>query len=96
MGGVFPAQLDEHREARVALHECGHVRVVGPREQIAFPMAWNGTVFDFGGTLSDGNRIDDLSRQPAWRGASFRIAHASPCPKMPHQLFLEHTTGLDK
>jgi len=45
-------------------------------------MAWNGTVLDFGGTFADGNRIDELSRQPAWRGATFRIAHAPPGPRL--------------
>src|SRR4030095_9978722 len=65
-----------------------------PREQVAFPMAWNGTVLDFGRTFADGNRIDDLSRQPAWRGATFRIAHTPPCPKMPDQLFLENAARL--
>ena len=69
---------------------------VGTREQVAFPMAWNGAVLDFGRTFADGNRIDDLSRQPAWRGAAFPIAHAPPCPKMSEQLFLEHAAGLDK
>src|SRR6516162_3124601 len=59
-------------------------------------MAGNGAIFDFGGTFTDGNRIDNLSRRPAWLTAAFRIAHASPGPKMPHQFFLEHPTGLDK
>src|SRR6266436_828426 len=93
---LLRAQRGAYREARMALDERSHVRVVGPREQVAFPMAWNGTVLDFGGTFADGDRIDDLSRQPAWRSATFRIAHAPPCPKMPDQLFLEHAAGLDK
>jgi len=59
-------------------------------------MAWNRAVLDLGGTFADGDRIDDLSRQPAGCGATFRIAHAPPRPKMPEQLFLEHATGLDK
>jgi hypothetical protein len=58
-------------------------------------MAWNATLLDFSGTLSDGNRIDDLSRRPAW-GATFRIAHTPPCPKMSDQLFFEHSASLNK
>ena len=80
----------------MTLDERRHVGVVGTREQVAFPMAWNGAVLDFGRTFADGNRIDDLSRQPAWHGAAFPIAHAPPCPKMSEQLFLEHAAGLDK
>jgi hypothetical protein len=80
----------------MALDQRSHVRVVGPREQVAFPMAWNGALLDFGRTFADGNRIDDLSRQPAWRGATFRIAHAPPRPKMPDQLFLEYPACLHK
>ena len=34
-------------------------------------MAWNGTVLDFGRKFADGNRIDDLSRQPAARRHGF-------------------------
>src|SRR3981081_1510721 len=59
-------------------------------------MAGNGGVLDFGRTFADGNRINDLSRQPAWRGATFPIAHAPPCPKMSEQLFLEPAAGLAK
>src|SRR2546425_10676629 len=95
-GGLLSWELDQHREARMALDERSHVRVVGARQQVAFPMPGNGAVLDFGRTFSDRNRIDDLSRQPAWRGAAFRIAHAPPGPQMPDQLFLEHPAGLDK
>ena len=35
----------------MALDERSHMRVVAPREQVAFPMAWNGTVLDFGRTF---------------------------------------------
>jgi hypothetical protein len=59
-------------------------------------MTWNGTILDFGGTFADRNRIDNLPGLLAWRGATFRIAHAPPGPKMPDQLFLEHPAGLDK
>jgi len=67
-----------------------------PEKQVAFPMPWNRAVLDLGGAFADGDRIDDLPRQPAWCGATFRIAHAPPRPKMPKQIFLEHATSLDK
>src|SRR5258708_28851940 len=79
----------------MTLNERHHMGVVGTREQVAFPMAWNGAVLDFGRTFADGDRIDDLPRQAAWRSAAFRVAHAPPCPKMPEQLFLEHPASLD-
>jgi hypothetical protein len=42
-------------------NESYDVTVVRTGNQISFPMAGNGSVFDFGGALSDGNGTDDLA-----------------------------------
>ena len=45
----------------MTLYQRGHVAVARPAQQIALPMAGNGTVFDFRRSFADGDGIDDLA-----------------------------------
>ena len=45
----------------MALNERDDMTVVGAAEQIAFPMTWNGSVFDVRWTLPNRDGIGDLS-----------------------------------
>ena len=56
---VLAGHLHQHAETRMTLYQCGHVAVARPAQQIAFPMAGNGTIFDFRRSFTDGNGIDD-------------------------------------
>ena len=57
--GVFAAYLDQGGKTRMSLHQRGDVTVFCAPDEIAFPMAGDGTVLDFCGPLSDGDGIYD-------------------------------------
>src|ERR1700675_3990614 len=59
--GVLACYLHQHAEARTTLHQRDHVTVARPAQQIALPMTWDGSIFDFCWTLANGNGIDDLT-----------------------------------
>ena len=49
------------REAGIALDERGDVRVVRPGKKVSFPMPRHGAILNLGGTLADGDHIEDMS-----------------------------------
>jgi hypothetical protein len=53
--------VDQHGEARMALHQSRNVGVLGPGQQIPFPVAGNRSVFYLRRSFADGDGIDDLS-----------------------------------
>ena len=59
--GVLARHLHQHAETRMTLHQRGHVTVARPAQQVAFPMTGDGTIFDFRGSFSNGDGIDDLA-----------------------------------
>jgi hypothetical protein len=50
---VSAGYLDEGRKPRLPFNQGHDVAVLRTRDQVALPMARNGSVFDLGGTLSD-------------------------------------------
>src|SRR6201987_841902 len=61
---VLAGDLDEHREAGVALDESGDVRVVRSGKKVSFPMPRHGPILNLGGPLADGDHIEDMPLSP--------------------------------
>jgi hypothetical protein len=59
-------------------------------------MARNSTILDFSRTLSDGNRIDDLTSPHAASVTVFASPHRSPRSQMPHEFFFKHASSLNE
>jgi hypothetical protein len=75
--------------------EGDDVGVVGASKQITFPMAWDGTILGLGGTLADGDHIEDLSLpRPAL--CAFGETHLPFGAQMRCQFLLEHPARLDE
>ena len=70
---VLAGDLDEHREAGIALDEGGDVRIVRSGKKVSFPMPRHSAILNLGGPLADGDHIEDL-----------RI---SICPGLPYIAF---------
>jgi len=58
---VLAGDINEHREAGIALDERGDVRVVRPRKKVSFPMPRHGAILNLGEPLADGDHIEDMS-----------------------------------
>ena len=58
---VLAGNLDEHREAGIALDQGGDVRVVRSGKKVSFPMPWHSAILNLGGPLADGDHIEDMS-----------------------------------
>ncbi len=54
---VLAGDLDEHREAGIALDEGGNVRVVRSGKKVSFPMPRHGAILNLGGPLADGDLL---------------------------------------
>ena|ERR1700676_557293 len=54
----------------------------------------NGAVLEFCGPLPDGNGIDDLTAGLSADSRVLRAAYAALGAKVPHQLFLQHSSRL--
>jgi hypothetical protein len=72
---VFSLDVDEHYKSGVALHQGSNVGVLAPREQIAFPVAWDRALLYFGRPLPDGYGVNNLSA---------RLPLSRRCPTAPH------------
>jgi hypothetical protein len=59
--GVLVGNLDRHEVSRVTLDRRRHIAVLGPTDEVAFPMSGNSSIFDGGWPLADGDCILDLS-----------------------------------
>src|SRR6202453_4788763 len=57
---VLAADLDEHGEAGIALDEGGDVRVVRSGKKVSFPMPRHGAILNLGGSLANGDHIEDM------------------------------------
>jgi hypothetical protein len=56
----FAGHFNQHEETGMPFHECRNIAVLPTPQQIAFPMTRNRSIFRFGRSLADRNRIDDL------------------------------------
>ncbi len=77
----------------MAFDQGGDLRARAPHQQVPLPVAGDGTILDFGGSLADRDALDD--RGPAWR-LSTRPAHEPGAPQVPQELLLENVACLDE
>ena len=96
VSGVFAGYFYEHDKARAALHQRDHVAVVRPAQQIALPMAGNGTVFGFGRSFADRNGIDDLAAVMPMNTGVPRAADPPLGPKAMNQLLFQRSARLNE
>src|SRR5262245_43271504 len=57
---VLAGDLDEHREAGIALDEGGDVRAVRSGKKVSFPVPRHGAILNLGGPLANGDHIEDM------------------------------------
>src|SRR5207249_541064 len=91
---LLALHLHQESEPGVALDQRRDVAVAGAGEQIAFPVAGDGPVFDRSWPVSDRHRVDDLPALLPRRRGLLRTAHPSPAAEMRLQLLLEHSARL--
>jgi hypothetical protein len=79
----------------VALDECGDVRIVRSGKKVSFPVARNGAVLSFSGSLADGDHIEYVSLS-ILGPAGFGVAHLPLGAQLFRQLLLQRAAGLNK
>ncbi|CUH47827.1 hypothetical protein RUA4292_02003 [Ruegeria atlantica] len=92
----FPAHLHEHDIARAPLHQRRDEAVLRAGDQVTFPVAGNGAVFDSGRAFPDRDRILDLTEPIPLQASMARPADGTCRAQMCKQLLLQNATGLDK
>src|SRR6516165_4020238 len=73
---VLAGDLDEHREAGIALDEGGDVRIVRSGKKVSFPMPRPSAILNLGGPLADGDHIEDMPL-PTVRVVALGVTHPS-------------------
>ena len=92
----LPDTFTSMTEARMTLHQRGHVAVARPAQQIALPMAGNGTIFDFRRSFADGNGIDDLALRVSVNAGVPRAADPPLGAKVLNQLLFQRSARLNE
>jgi hypothetical protein len=91
---IHAGQVQERGEPRRPLDEGPDRRAVETKDEIALPMAGNGSVGSLGGPFADHDlRRDELLAAPT--GAGPGHPQRSPCPQTCHQLALQSLPTLD-
>jgi hypothetical protein len=80
----------------MALDQRGNMRILRTRNQVAFPMAGNGAVFNLSGTFADRYCIHDLSSSLALSGRLLGAPHRAPRAQMAKQLPLQDPARLEE
>ena len=83
-------------KTRMPLHQRRDVTVFCATNEIAFPMTGDGAVLDFCGAFPDGDGIYDLTARVVKDPRVLRAADAALGSQVPHQLFLQHSAGLNE
>ena len=95
-GGVLAGHLHQHAETRMTLHQLRHAAVARPAQQIALPMAGDGSIFDLRRSFADGNGIDDLALGVPVNAGVPRAANPPPRSQMPNQPLFQHSARLQE
>ena len=93
---VFAGHFYERGKTRMALHQGRYVTVLCAAKEIALPMTGNDAVLDFCWPFPDGDGIDDLTAGLSANTRVQRAAYAALGPKVPNQLFLQHSSRLNE
>ena len=77
------AQVDEHHEAGLSFDQGANRRLRPlPEDQVAFPVAWHGSVLDVGWSVADQHPVLQLARA---RGATEWAPLRAPRPQAPRE-----------
>src|SRR6202790_1999006 len=80
----------------MTLYQSGYVTVARPAQQIALPMAGNGTIFHFRRSFADGDGIDDPALGVPVNAGVPRAADPPLRSQMPNQFLFQHSTRLNE
>src|ERR1700731_4771083 len=87
---VLAGDLDEHREAGIALDEGSDVRVVRSGKKVSFPMPRHSAILNLGGPLADREHIEDMPLSTL-RVVAFGVTHSDT--QLRRQLLFQHAAG---
>ena len=80
----------------MTLYQGGHVAVARPAQQIALPMAGNGTIFDLRRAFPDRDGIDDPALGVPVNAGMPRAADPPLRSQMPNQLLFQRSARLNE
>lgn len=80
----------------MALDERCNRSVAGTFDEVAFPVAWYCTVFHFSRPLSNRNRVNNLTAVLTIDTGVARMATYPLGAQVVHQLFFQHSAGLNE
>src|ERR1700676_1821374 len=80
----------------MTLYQSGYVTVARPAQQIALPMAGNGTILDFRRSFADGDGIDDPALGVPVNAGVPRAADPPLGAQVLNQLFFQHSARLNE
>src|SRR5580700_5283780 len=92
---VLAGDLDEHREAGIALDEGSDVRVVRFGKKVSFPMPRHSAILNLGGPLADRDHIEDMPLSTL-RVVALGVTHPPRSTQLRRQLLFQHAAGLDE
>src|ERR1700736_3105999 len=92
---VLAGDLDEHREAGIALDEGSDVRVVRSGKKVSFPMPRHSAILNLGGPLADRDHIEDMPLSTL-RVVALGVTHPPRSTQLRRQLLFQHAAGLDE
>src|SRR5580704_984926 len=92
---VLAGDLDEHREAGIALDEGSDVRVVRSGKKVSFPMPPHSAILNLGGPLADRDHIEDMPLSTL-RVVALGVTHPPRSTQLRRQLLFQHAAGLDE
>ena len=95
IGGVTGGQPDEYHAAAVAFHQCRHRAHVFAEDEVAVPVAGNGTVVGLGGVLADVDRAAELTLAVDDRVAQRATGGVAP-PQLAGEFSAQGAAGLDE
>jgi hypothetical protein len=93
---VLAANVDQHHKARAKLHHRGNMAVSGTTQQVAFPMARDGAILNFCGSVADRYGIDDLPPRLPRRCRGSAPTHDPAAAQVGQKFLLEHAHFSDQ
>jgi hypothetical protein len=94
--GFLVWQAHEYDVARLTLDECGNEGSSHAFQEVAFPMAGQRAIRDFGWPLTNGDGIDNLPLRGTDASAGARMSKVALPAELPEQGTLQDTATLNK
>ena len=93
---VFAGHLYQRGKTRMTFHQGRYVTVLCAGNEITLPMTRNGSVLDLRRSFPDGDGIDDCAARLSTGTRVLRATYAPLGSKVPDQLFLQYSSGLNE